>query len=114
MGGTDVALTLTVAQLWAAAGILVASIVALVLFIYHTGQSRVDARLTGLHSKVNHEVQNLRVEFTENVKVQNQQLDKVIATIENSGNSLRTLYHDLDKRLYAHEVIIRAANNKDS
>lgn len=114
MADPQVALSITQDQLLVAILTLGAAIVALVLYIYQTEKSRVDARLSGLHQKVNEEVGKLHSDLDKQLTQQNLKLAEVIDAIENSTVELQKLYHELDKRLLANELRIGGAHSATS
>lgn len=104
MASPEVALTLTSGQLWGALIVIGGAFVGLVAYIYIQETSRTNARIEGLHNKLEKEVEELRKDFSDKLTAQNQQLERTLTQLQDATNSMTKVITDFDKRLLRHEV----------
>ena len=100
----EVALTLSAGQLWAALVLIGGAFLALIVYIYLQEIARINARLDGLHKKINEEVEELRTDFNDKLTAQNHQLAQTVSQIHAVTEKMQQVLTDFDKRLLRHEV----------
>lgn len=101
---TDIALTLTSGQLWAAM-LAICSVMGLLLaYIYTSERDRTNQRLDGLHSKIEKDVKKLEEDITAKLTAQNIKLDATAKLIQEALDGFNAEFHELDKRLLAQEL----------